>query len=286
MEWKVAPSYQHMTVEKIDEDAHKAYVTEKCWKCGGSGNFAWFGACFACDGTGKNAKWVKIYSPAEYEKYLTSQEKSKAKKEQAAAERKRQLLDNSEANKKALLAQFGYNSDSPFVYIVVGEDTYNIKDELKNAGARFERSLGWYTASPIEVPEGYSQIAIPFDEVYDWNPLTKKISIKEEATEIVEKIQNENKPESASEYIGEIKERVRDLEVTVVGSRSIDGAYGTSNIYTFKEHENIIVWFTTSYQEINVGDELLLTGTVKSHDEYKGVKQTKMTRCILKKRCA
>lgn len=286
MEWKVAPSYQHMTIEKIDETAHKAYVTEECWKCGGSGNFAWFGACFACGGTGKNAKWVKIYSPAEYDKYLAAREKSKAKKEQAAAERKQQLLDNSEANKKALLTQFGYNSDSPFVYIVIGENTYNIKDELKDAGARFDRSLGWYTTSPIEVPEGYKLVSVPFDNIYDWNPLTKKISIKEEAAAIVEKLQNENRPQSASEYIGEIKERIRDLEVTLVNTHTLDGIYGTSTIYTFKQNDNVIIWMTSSTQDINIGDEILLTGTIKEHSEYKGVKQTKMSRCILKKKCA
>jgi hypothetical protein len=32
-----------------------------------------------------------------------------------------------------------------------------------------------------------------------------------------------------------------------------------------------------------VGDEIFLTGTVKEHKIYKGVKQTILSRCIIKK---
>jgi hypothetical protein len=90
-------------------------------------------------------------------------------------------------------------------------------------------------------------------------------------------------PKSLSEYVGDIKERLRDLQVTLTSARSFDGFYGTSFIYTFVCGENVLVWMTSSCKDIEVGDHFLLTGTVKEHSEYKGVKQTKLSRCIIKK---
>lgn len=283
MVWKVAPSYEHMDIIKVDEDARKALVSETCWKCGGSGMYAWFGTCFACNGTGHNQKWVKIYTEDEYNKYVTSQERARVRKAEAEEKRKQDLIDNSEANKKAMLASFEYDVEDPTVYIVVGDNTYEIKDELKAAGARFDYALGWYFKKETEVPEGYILVPIKFDKLFNWLPLIQKFEVKEDAKETVRLAVNEVMPESPSEYIGEIKERIRDLKVTLIGARTIDSYYGTTNIYTFKSGDNVIIWMTTSCQDIEVGDEVLLTGTVKSHDEYKGVKQTKMTRCIIKK---
>jgi len=79
MEWKVAPTYQSWTIEKVDEDSHKAYVSTPCWKCGGSGQYAWFGVCFKCNGAGKETKWVKAYTPEQYDKYIIAQKLLKLK---------------------------------------------------------------------------------------------------------------------------------------------------------------------------------------------------------------
>jgi uncharacterized OB-fold protein len=42
---------------------------------------------------------------------------------------------------------------------------------------------------------------------------------------------------------------------------------------------NVLVWFTSSAPEVEIGDRVRLTGTVKRHGEYQGVRQTVMTRC-------
>ena len=59
--------------------------------------------------------------------------------------------------------------------------------------------------------------------------------------------------------------------------------FGFSQLVEF-ETKNLdkIVWWTTVDIQFNIGDEVLLTGTVKSHDEFRSVKQTTMTRCKLK----
>lgn len=287
MEWKVAPSYKNATIAKVDEENRKAYIVERCDRCGGTGTYIipgiFAGTCFKCNGMGKTAKWVKAYSEVEYEKYLASYERTKERKAEKEAARKQNLLDNSEANKINALAELGYNPKNPEVYLVVGDNTYAIKDELKAAGCRFERALGWYNTHEIEIPADYSLTTVAFDDIFDWNPLTKRFSLKEDAKEKADAAINAAMPESLSEYVGEVKERLRDLHATLTDSRQIDGYYGTSTIYTFKVGENVFIWLTSSYHDIQIGDNIILTGTIKDHKEYRGVKQTVLSRCIVKK---
>lgn len=50
--------------------------------------------------------------------------------------------------------------------------------------------------------------------------------------------------------------------------------------YNFVDKDgNILVWKTTKDLDIAEGTEITIKGTIKSHDEYKGVEQTKLVRC-------
>lgn len=285
MKYMVAPTYQSWKVDRIDEEAKKVHVYCDCWKCGGSGQYAWFGTCYACGGSGHQAKWVKAYTKDEYAKYIAAQEKAKERKAQKAAAKQKELMDNSEANKKVLLEKFGFDAENPKVYLVAGENTFDIKDELKERGGRYKPEFNWHFTKPTELPEGYKLVAIDFDEVYDWNPLTQHIGIKENAKQIAEEARAKVAPKSNSEWIGEIKQRMRDLKVVLTGARAVSSAYGESIMFTFKQGENILVWFTScppADEDAIVGHEYLLTGTVKDHKVYNGTKQTYLNRCKLK----
>ena len=284
--WKVAPTYQNWKIEKIDESAKKIRVSETCYKCGGSGYYGHFGVCFACNGAGKHSKWVKAYTPEEYDRYIQNQERTKARKAKEKAAYQQSLIDNSEDNKKIALTKAGYDAENPLVYLVGGGNTYAIKDELKEMGCLFNRALGWHAHQLKEVPEGYEMIAIPFDSIYDWNCFTKKFNIKTDAEEVAKAAIQKTLPESHSEYIGEIKERLRDIHVKLISQREVESYYGISTLYTFSQEENVLVWFCSGRgldDTIQVGDEILLTGTVKAHDEYNGIKQTRLNRCIAKR---
>lgn len=295
MNWKVAPSYENATIVSVNAETHKAYIEQKCDRCGGSGIIVARvengcpipipvdgGVCYKCNGSKKIGKWVKAYTEGEYARYIDSQKRAKAKKEAEKQAYQENLINNSESNKAALLEKFGYDPKDPKVYIVVGENTYNIKDQLKAAGARFDRTLGWYIQHEIELPEGYKFVTFDFDKLYNWNPLTKRIELKDEAKQLVDEAIAAITPKSNSQYIGEPKERIRDMKVVVSSIRTFNGYYGVTTVYTFKREEDVLVWMTSSCKDIEVGDELLLTGTIKSHDEYKGVKQTNLSRCIIK----
>lgn len=288
MEYKVAPSYENATIVKIDEEAKKAFITETCGRCGGSGDYVipniFSGTCFQCNGSGKISKWVKAYTEKEYDRYILSRDRARERSKAKEEARIQNLKDKSEENKKALLEKWGYDAENPKVYIIFGENTYAIKEEIKERGGRYNPVLNWYFTRETEVPEGYSLIAIDFDSLYEWLPMVKRFELKEEAKQIVEDAKAELLPPSKSEFIGDIKERLRGLNVTLTGARAVDSAYGTSIMFTFKQGDNILVWFTTSppdEKDAIVGHQYSLTGTVKDFKIYNGVKQTILSRCKL-----
>lgn len=294
--WKVAPSYKNAKILSINEDTHKAHIEEKCDRCGGSGLIAARvenghiipipvdgGICYKCNGEGKIRKWVKAYTEEEMNKYLASQERAKERKAEKAELERQEKLNKSEENQKELLTKWGYDVENPLIWLVGGGSTYEIKDQLKKLGCKFNPAFGWYSTQPIDIPEGYGMTNINFYDVYVWYPLSKRFDLKDNAKEIADAAKAKLEPESHSEYEGEVKERLRDLHVTLTAVRSFDGFYGTSFIYTFIHGENVLVWMTSSCKDIEIGDEIFLTGTVKEHSEYKGIKQTKLSRCIIKK---
>lgn len=283
MEWKVAPSYEKWDIININEETHKATIKTKCWKCGGSGQYAWFGVCFACGGFGYEQKEVKAYTVEEYIKYIAAQAKVKEKKQETEKIRQQNLINNSEKNKKELLVKWGYDPENPLIWLIGGGDTYTIKNQLKEQGCKFSQQLGWYSCKQLDLPIGYSMVSINFNDVFTWFPMTKRFEIKENAKEIADAALSTLYPKSNSEYIGNLKERIRDLEVVLTSIRDIDNRYGTSTIYTFKYNENVLVWITSSCKDIQIGEHVLLTGTIKEYKEYKGTKQTILSRCIIKK---
>ena len=292
----VAPSYKHAKILAVNEETHKAHIQETCPRCGGSGIIVSRvengkpipipvdgGICYQCGSKGTIDKWVKAYTEKEYNSYIASQTRAKEKREAVEAARKQALIQDSDKNLRELLEKFGYESNDPKVYVVYGGNTYAIKDELKNAGARFNPALGWYFTHPTEVPQSYALAAVPFSEVYEWFPQSKCIDLKPSAKQTIQSLISSLLPESTSDYMGEIKERLRDLKVTVTGVRTTEGFYGTSYIYTFKCGDNSLTWFSSAEKDIEEGESILLTGTVKKHEVYNGIKVTYLNRCIIKK---
>jgi len=87
-----------------------------------------------------------------------------------------------------------------------------------------------------------------------------------------------------SQHVGQIGERLRDLRVTLQFQRTIgSNEWGESVLIKFADASgDILTWITSKGSGLEVGEEVLLTGTVKAHGEYNGTLETKMTRCVLK----
>lgn len=94
-------------------------------------------------------------------------------------------------------------------------------------------------------------------------------------------IREREKSEIVNEYVGTVKERIT-IQAKVKAVRWIDSDWGSTTLYTLvSKTGHVFKWFaskdalgeepTEEYQEI--------TGTIKKHDEYNGMKSTVLTRC-------
>lgn len=93
-----------------------------------------------------------------------------------------------------------------------------------------------------------------------------------------------------SNYVGNVGERI-DIEVYLVRRFAFESYYGMQQLYIFKDDEdNLYKWKTSKYivdskgQSIEMNEnKIFIKGTIKAHEEYRGVKQTELTRCKILK---
>ena len=268
---------------KIDRNGSKHFEGYRpCPRCGGSGVFyvgtnngalvpamPANGMCYKCEGTGKVwGTWVE--RTPEYEAKLAARREARANARAAEARDARRAAAG-EANEK-FLTRWGFNSDGK-AWAVVG-DTFEIKDELKEAGAKYNNIMGWcFNAEPT-----FDAVEIHADAIMD-KDADGWYSMKSDAAEIVRAAKNAAMPESRSEYVGEVGGNVA-ADVKCVAGFGFNTAYGSMEIYKFKDAAgNVFTWKTGSVPMVRKGERYKVRGTVKDHEEYKGEKQTVLTRC-------
>lgn len=82
-----------------------------------------------------------------------------------------------------------------------------------------------------------------------------------------------------STWQGSVKDKL-DLTVTVESTRTMDSHYGTTTLIVMVDATgNRYKWFASGFVSAAAGDQLTIKGTVKAHDEYRGTKETILTRC-------
>lgn len=256
-----------VTLIKVDRNGTKYYQSDDCPKCGGKGYLYCYGhieggVCFKCGGTGKGSQTWKEYTP-EYAQKLADRRAARAQAK-------------SGENRAKFLEKEGFGADG-FTYVIKG-NTYSIKDELKAAGAKFNSYLGWHFANK---DNGYDCFEINADDVAEFN---SDWAFRWKDMEIVEHLlgelkEEENRANSVSQHLFSVGEKVT-VSVTLSHIASFGTQFGTTCIFNFTDDDgNILVWKTATYQELEEGNRYVVKGTVKSHDEYKGIKQTTLTRC-------
>ena len=294
MEYHVAKSYEH-----FHYDITKAYknskgkmvvdVKEPCSRCNGSGIAISHvcngqpipyvndgGICYSCNGTGYFHKTIRLYTDKEFEQMEKASIKA-AEKREAAREQK---MKAEYANKRAKWLEENCFNENLTTFVYFPANSFEVKDSLKDAGFKFNSSLLWLAAT---IPTGYEEscIEVSFNEIGEFsawgeghfNPDVKRI--------IEDKIKKA-RPTSKSQWIGEEKDKIVDLPVVLVSIHGFETRYGYSQVVKFLNDDNIITWFTAVDIKFEPGDNILLSGTIKKLDEYKGEAQTIMTRCRLK----
>lgn len=102
-------------------------------------------------------------------------------------------------------------------------------------------------------------------------------------------------PKAISNHFGTVKKR-EVFTLTLLSRTDLEGGnYGPSFLHVFTDAQgNIAKWFssqknvvglldgdTISWRAMEIGTAYQIKGTVKKHDEYKGAKQTVLTRCVV-----
>lgn len=91
-----------------------------------------------------------------------------------------------------------------------------------------------------------------------------------------ERLERETRP--VSQHIGAVKSKVT-VKGEVAMVRGIEGQYGVTTLLVLNCDGNVVKWFASGEHDFQKGATMTLTGTVKDHGEYKGVKETVLTRC-------
>ena len=183
-----------------------------------------------------------------------------------------------EQKKKEWLEKMGFSQDGK-TYVITGE-TYSIKDELKAKGFKYDGILHWHK-STIEEEYIDRTIEVKLNDVIEMNAWGSG-HYKENANKI---FNNAGTPSnSSSDWIAAPGDTIKNLKVQLIKKASFNGKWGLTNVITFiDENENILTWFTTTTPIFMVGDWLLISSAnVKNLTEYKGEKQTQITRPRLK----
>lgn len=84
-------------------------------------------------------------------------------------------------------------------------------------------------------------------------------------------------------WVGKIKER-REFDTIYLGCNSFDGSFGTMWIGRFATPEGMLVYKGNApfwNTGIDAGAPVKFKGTIKAHDDYKGRKQTLVSRCVI-----
>jgi hypothetical protein len=87
-----------------------------------------------------------------------------------------------------------------------------------------------------------------------------------------------------SEFVGSIGDKLKGIEAEVVFSKELFSDFGVKILYIFKGADGNAykTFYTGNKWNAYEGDKVILNGTVKAHDEYKGKKATMLTRCFAK----
>lgn len=266
---------------KVDRNGTHVFADCTCNRCGGTGYLDCYshvdgGVCFECGGSGvSTATEIKIYTD-EYGAKLKAQ---RAVREE---QKRQELIAESGEWNKEWMAKEGFNGEG-ITYIVLG-NTYEIKEDLKAHGAKFNYLLGWHMPNA----EGYDAVPVKLEQVTSHLYNGRLDYLYDDAAELVKKLKEvaeqelkAKNGEHISEYIGTIGER-REFVCKMIGCFAYETNYSyygeTNYIYKFVDvNGDIIVWNTSNYLEKDK-DEYRFKATVKEHSEYKGEKQTVVNR--------
>lgn len=291
----VAKSYQDWNIisEPFKNEKGKLEVTveTKCPRCGGAGIIVARvengvqipipvdgGICYQCRGDRKLRKNVRAYTEKEYNALERANERNREKR---AEEMEAKRVKEFESKKKKWLEENGFNENGE-TYVYFLNDSYEIKETLKEDGFKFNKCLYWHTP---EVKDEYvdKTFKVTLHEVAEISAWGTG-NYKAEAKDYIEKKIFDMSGGKEGEWLGDMNDVGKNIEVvaTLVSINEVNSRYGFTQIVKFVDDAgNNINWWTTVNIPYSIGTKLLIKGTIKGFDRYKNQKITLLKRCKL-----
>lgn len=178
-----------------------------------------------------------------------------------------------------------------FTYLIIGGNTYYIKDALKDRGAKFNKYLYWHSAEELtNLPYPFVCFRVNFTDVYDWNENANTAMETLAGAKLINNALNiykkQQEKDAKGEYYGEVGERYTKVKTTFLDVRDCSTEGDLCFMYKFKTEDGcILVWFTTAFffYDFQPGEVIYTNFTVKKQEVAKATneKTTYMTRAYL-----
>ena len=155
-------------------------------------------------------------------------------------------------------------------------NTFEDKEYFKLSSSRYARWWGWYFMSTEELPDDIPSDVEPVR--LDWELVGNEDGTLKPENVVTAAVDNLVYEEDESEYQGEVGDKI-EVIVTIEKAIMLDGYYGPSTMHIMRDYDgNCYVW-TTAARSWEAGTEHHIAGTIKELKQYKGTKQTVLTRC-------
>lgn len=167
---------------------------------------------------------------------------------------------------------------------LLGEmEEVNFKHDAVEAKEVVEKALAWI-AEQSEDNNYIHNVKVLAQQQYitykDLGFVASLISTYNKAMQIEMKRREQQKVDSNSEFVGNLGDRVTIEVQSVECVASWDTQFGTTFVYKMTDEQGNVYTWKTGKSVSNQKSTII--GTVKEHKEFRGIKQTELTRCKVK----
>ena len=185
-------------------------------------------------------------------------------------------------SKRNMAYPFGFTTDKNgkdgTIILYANTDYETFKDLAIEHGFRWNKWFGWYAPAGVEpltdeeMPEGVSTFTLSYSQISDENGDVLPDTL-------ISGIVNSIIYTPHGEYFGNVGDRI-DVTVTVTNNTEFTSKYGISHCITMEDAAgHTFVWFTSA-KNWESGTIHHIRATIKDQSEYKGLRQTVITRAM------
>lgn len=194
-------------------------------------------------------------------------------------------LSNKNIVQRKLSKMYGYDCDFLNITNSARKEIDEIELKTDSAIAREDVEVAIEMVNRLPYETYYNNLKVIIaNEYIPLNKLGLLVSIPKAIDRYEEEKKKQEEKErlyAMSNYLGEVGEKISTHFVSGREVACCETQFGLLHIYEFKDaNGNVIIWESSSSKEIP--ESGIVTGTVKAHEEYDGVKQTVILRAKIK----